>query len=88
MLVKRGKDLLLNGDIVSTRLLLQRAADAGNAEAALVLGSTFDPAVIARLGAVGVEADAVKARKWYEKAAALGSNSASQKIANFAEAGR
>jgi TPR repeat protein len=88
MLLKRGKDLLTNGDISSARLLLRRAAEAGNAEAALALGSTFDPAVIARLGAIGVEADAAKAREWYEKAAALGSNRASQQIANLAETGR
>ena len=48
-LVKRGKDHLMNGDISSARLLLRRAAEAGNAEAALALGSTFDPIVIQRL---------------------------------------
>lgn len=88
MLIRRGKELLTNGDISSARLLLRRAAEAGNAEAALTLGSTFDPAVIARMGAVGVEADAARARKWYEKAAALGSNRASQQLAILAEARR
>ncbi|HEX4131379.1 MAG TPA: hypothetical protein VHZ24_15170, partial [Pirellulales bacterium] len=62
--------------------------EAGDADAALAFGSTFDPAVIARLGAIGVEADTARARKWYEKAAALGSNLASDKIAKLAEAGR
>lgn len=88
VLVKRGKDFLTNGDISSARLLLRRAAEAGNAEAALALGSTFDPVIIARLGAIGVKADAAKARQWYEKAAALGSNTASQQIAKLAEASR
>jgi TPR repeat protein len=88
MLVKRGKDLLTTGDVASARLLLRRAAEAGDAEGALAFGSTFDPAVIARLGAIGVEADTARARKWYEKAAALGSNLASDKIAKLAEAGR
>jgi hypothetical protein len=88
MLVKRGKDLMMNGDISSARLLLRRAAAAGNAEAALAFGSTFDPAVITRLGAIGVQADAAKARKWYERAAALGSNFASEQIAKLAETGR
>ena len=87
-LIKRGKDLLTTGDISAARLLLRRAAEAGNAEAALALGSTFDPAVIARLGAIGVKADSARAREWYEKAAALGSNVASQQIANLAQAGR
>jgi len=88
MLVKRGKDFLMNGDISSSRLLLRRAAEAGDAEAALALGSTFDPAVIAQLGAIGVKADTAKAREWYEKAAALGSDTASQQIAKLAEAGQ
>jgi hypothetical protein len=88
MLVQRGKDLLTTGDISAARLLLRRAAEAGDAEAALALGSTFDPAVIAQLGAIGVKADAARAREWYEKAAALGSNAASQRIANLAQAGR
>lgn len=88
MLVKRGKDLLASGDISAARLVLQRAAESDSAEAALEFGSTFDPAVIARLGAIGVEADAAKARQWYQKAAALGSNTASQHIANLADAGR
>lgn len=88
MLLKRGKDFLANGDISSARLLLRRAAEAGNSEAALALGSTFDPVVIDRLGAIGVHADTATARKWYEKAAALGSNNASQQIANLAATGR
>jgi hypothetical protein len=88
VLVKRGKDFLANGDISSARLLLRRAAEAGNGEAALALGSTFDPVVIARLGAMGVKPDVVKARQWYEKAAALGSNTASEQIAKLAEASR
>jgi hypothetical protein len=36
----------------------------------------------------GVPQDYAKAREWYEKAAALGSNTASQQIAHLAEAGR
>lgn len=87
-LIKRGKDLLMSGDISAARLLLRRAAEAGDAEGALAFGSTFDPAVIARLGAIGVNADAARAREWYEKAAALGSNTASQQIAHLAEAGK
>ena len=42
-LIKRGKDLLDNGDLSAARLLFRRAAEAGSAEGALMLGSTFDP---------------------------------------------
>jgi hypothetical protein len=83
ILLKRGQDALNNGDLVAARLLLQRAATAGSADGALALAQTFDPAVIGRLGAVGVAADAAKAREWYQKAARLGSGLAAQQVANF-----
>ena len=83
ILLKRGQDTLNNGDLVAARLLLQRAAAAGSADGALALAQTFDPAVIGRLGAIGVVADAAKAREWYQKAARLGSGLAAQQVANF-----
>jgi hypothetical protein len=83
ILLKRGQDTLNNGDLVAARLLLQRAAAAGSADGALALAQTFDPAVIGRLGAIGVAADAAKAREWYQKAARLGSGLAAQQVANF-----
>jgi Sel1 repeat len=83
-LLARGKSFLLNGDIASARLLLQRAAEAGSAEAALTLGSTFDPRVIERLGAVGVTGDPKQAREWYEKAAQLGSPAAPRQLSLLA----
>lgn len=83
ILLKRGQDSLKNGDLVAARLLLQRAAAGGSADGAFALAQTFDPAVIARLGAVGVVPDAAKAREWYQKAAHLGSGLAAQQVANF-----
>jgi hypothetical protein len=82
-LLKRGQDCLKNGDLVAARLLLHRAASAGSADGAFALAQTFDPAVIARIGAVGVSPDAAKAREWYQKAAQLGSSLATQQLANF-----
>ena len=59
------------GEILSARILLQRAAAAGSAEAALKLGMTFDPAYLAKTGAVGFAGDAAQARAWYERAVEL-----------------
>ena len=84
-LIKRGKDLLDNGDLSAARLLLRRAAEAGSAEGALMLGSTFDPVVLQRLGAIGARPDLVKARQWYQRAAELGSSAASQQLADLAD---
>src|SRR5262249_53413484 len=42
-LIRRGKNLLNDGDFAAARVLFERAANAGSAEAALALGSTYDP---------------------------------------------
>ncbi len=85
ILLKRGKRLLDNGDLAAARLLLRRAAEAGSAEGALMLGTTFDPAVLQRLGAIGARPDLAKARQWYQRAAELGSSAASQQLAGLAD---
>jgi hypothetical protein len=87
-LANRGADSLKSGDIASARLLLRRAAEAGSASAALMLGTTFDPLVIKHLGAIGVVPDVAQARQWYEKALELGSEAASQRLATLAHTGQ
>ena len=67
-LIRRGKNLLNDGDFAAARVLFERAANAGSAEAALALGSTYDPNVIKRLGAIMVKPDVEKARQWYQLA--------------------
>jgi hypothetical protein len=47
-LVAGGRQLIVAGDIPNARLVLQRAAEAGNATAALVLGATYDPTILQR----------------------------------------
>ena len=69
---------LKDGDILSARLLLKRAASAGNAQAALKLGMTFDPFFLAERGVVGFAPDVAQARGWYERAVELGSTEASR----------
>ena len=82
-LIDRGSDLLKRDDLASARLLLRRAADAGSADAALMLGSTFDPLTIEQLGAIGVAPDVARARQWYQRAVELGSDAAAQRLANL-----
>ena len=48
-LLKRGRELIAAGDISMARLVLKRAADAGNPSAALELGATYGPFVIREL---------------------------------------
>src|SRR5262249_10907945 len=72
-LIDRGTRFFEAGDVVSARLLFNRAARARDPMAAFALGSTYDPAVLKRQGVMGVTADLEKARSWYEIASKLGS---------------
>jgi hypothetical protein len=71
---------LKNGDILSARILLRRAAGGGNAQAALELGMTFDPLFLAERGVRGFAPDVAEARAWYERAMVLGSSQASRNL--------
>jgi hypothetical protein len=78
---------LKNGDVASARLLLKRVA-AGNAEAALELGMTFDPAFLAERGILGSASDVAQARAWYQQAMKLGSTEASRRLEGLASIGK
>jgi len=80
MLMARGEHFLRNGDIAAARPLLRRAAYAGDARAALALGASFDPAVLAEQGVLGMSGDPAQARIWYERAAELGASEALQRL--------
>ena len=81
--LQRGKDMLKLGDVSAARLVLQRAAEADNAEAALLLASTFDPIELRELGVMGFPPDISQALSWYLKASALGSDEAKRRIERF-----
>lgn len=80
ILYRRSQDLITQGDIAGGRLLLTRAAEGGDARAALALGATYDVAVLGKLAVLGVVADAAKAKAWYAKAAELGSGEAAKRL--------
>jgi len=80
LLMKRGAEFVANRDISAARLIFQRAAEAGDAAAAFALAETYDPLALEKLGAIGGAADAARARQWYEKAAALGSAAAPERL--------
>jgi hypothetical protein len=80
VLLKRGKDLIATGDLAAARLVLRKAADANNAEAALALAATYDPFVLRELKVYGFTPDAAMARVWYEKARDLGSPAAPRRL--------
>jgi hypothetical protein len=84
LLLQKGEQFVAAGDLITARQVYRRAAEAGNAVAALAMGATFDPAVLARLGTIGMIADADKAREWYEKARSFGSPDATRRLESLA----
>ena len=82
-MMSRAKSLMAIGDIPSARLLLERAADAQQADAAFLLGQTYDPAVLGSQDIRSITPDPTTAREWYQKAAQLGSADAQQRLAQM-----
>jgi hypothetical protein len=82
-LMNRAKGLLAAGDIPSARLLLERAADAQEPSAALLLARTYDPDVLGTQDARNIIPDPAMARAWYQKAAQFGSADAQRRLAQL-----
>ena len=83
-LLKRADSLIASGDVAAARLVLRRAAEAGEARAAMMLAGTYDPMVLEKLGVHGVVPDLAMARSWYEKARRFGASEASSQLDRLA----
>src|SRR5216683_1319726 len=75
-LLARGDSLFGIGDVASARLFYDRATDAGDAQAALRLGETYDPFFLMRARLNGVRGDLAVATRWYRRARDLGASEA------------
>jgi TPR repeat protein len=73
LLIEQGRQFFDVGDLVAARILFLRAANAGDATAAVAMGETYDPVVLADRGVLGPVADLDQARRWYERAREMGS---------------
>lgn len=82
-LMTRAKGLLAAGDISPARLLLERAADALEPGAALMLAQTYDPAVLGAQDMRNINTDPALARTWYQRAAQLGSADAQRRLSQL-----
>jgi hypothetical protein len=80
LLTRQGEQFAAAGDLVTARILFQRAAEVGDATAAMALGATYDPNVLAQLGVAGMAANVEKARSWYRKAESQGSAEATRRL--------
>jgi TPR repeat protein len=85
LMMKIGADLITNGDIAGARLMYRRLAEEGEAPAAFALAETYDPLVLRKLNiAGGMTPDVALAQSWYEKAKALGSPVAAERLERLA----
>jgi len=71
-LLARGDVLFGTGDLAAARTFYERAADAGDAQAAVRLGETYDPSFLDRAHLRGVRGNVVMALAWYRRARDLG----------------
>ena len=79
-------NFIKSDDLSSARLLLERAAEAGDGRAALTLAGTFDPNELKTLGFHDGAADVAMARVWYERAETFGSAEARDRLQLLATA--
>ena len=71
-LIERASGLLSQGNIGAARIVLERAAESGNARASFMLAETYDPVILSAWGTYGTRGEAAKAREHYAKAYAGG----------------
>ena len=72
VLLTRGDKSFSSGDVASARLYYGHAANAGDAQAALRLGETFDPVFLEHAHLRSVRGDLAVALSWYRRARAMG----------------
>jgi hypothetical protein len=82
-LITRAKILVAAGDISPARLLLERAAEAQDPAAALMLARTYDPDVLRAENVRNILPDPAMARIWYHRAAQLGSEDAQRRLSQL-----
>jgi hypothetical protein len=71
-LIARASALLGQENIGAARIVLERAAKMGSAQASFMLAETYDPIILSAWGTYGTRGEASKARELYAKAQAGG----------------
>ena len=87
-LIKLGEKFLSQGDVGTARRLLERASRARDARATLMLGATYDPDGLRRMGVVGIQPDLAQAHFWYTRALEFGCREASLRLMALAQLNR
>ena len=83
-LVGLGNRHLASGNIAAAREFFRRAAEGGLADGALLLATTYDPDELDAIKVQGLSPDTAEARRWYERARALGAIGVDARLARLA----
>lgn len=78
--LERGTRLLRAGDVAAARLAFSHLAEQGSGRGALAMGMTFDPNQPSSRVVAGIDPDVKRARFWYQRALALGNESAREQL--------
>ena len=78
--LRRGLNMLDSGNVSAAQLLLERAAELGNGQAAFALATTYDGAPGAPRSASTVRPNVELAWRWYERAQELGVEGAGRRL--------
>jgi hypothetical protein len=79
-LLQKADRLLRRGDVTAARAVYEKAAALRSAQAALLLGSTYDPGRLWSLGVFGMVGNKERARHWYLRADQLGHPEAKERL--------
>jgi len=82
-LLKRARALIGVGDIAGARRVLERAARAKDGPVLFALAETYDPAMLAQWGVVGMRPDVERARALYQQALERGMGQARERLATL-----
>ena len=78
--LRRGNEELSEGRVAPARLLYERAAEMGLAQAAMAIAGTYDAAELNQPHLRNVLPDAAEAARWYQRARALGAADADARL--------
>jgi hypothetical protein len=86
VMMKGGAEFIANGNIAAARMMFRPAAEAGDPAAAFALAETYDPVLLAKLGAKGgITPDVALAQRWYAKADELGYSASAWRLTRRSE---
>ncbi len=82
-MLRRGNQLLKNGDISAARLLFEHLAGKGSKHGAFALARTYDEKFLSEIFIRGLTPEIDKAIKWYREAATLGHKDAQKRLSQL-----